>query len=105
MGRCLFELAQEPLRVALAWHTAGRSAPFGVTLWDESSMGKRLDRAQHKQLMVGARRRERHARACQAQAATGYPQIEAETGKPKQFSAKGARTILSAIIAPAGASV
>ena len=32
LGRCLFELAQEPSRVALAWHTAGRSAPFGVTL-------------------------------------------------------------------------
>ena len=36
MGRCLFELAQEHSRVALAWHTAGRSAPFGVTNYNSS---------------------------------------------------------------------
>ena len=105
MGRCLFELAQEPLRVALAWHTAGRSAPFGVTLWDYSSRGKRLDREQHKHLMVGAQRRERHTRACQTQAATGDPQDEAETGEPTHSSVKGARTTISAIISHAGASL
>ena len=33
VGRCLLELAQEPLRVALAWHLARRSTPFGVTLF------------------------------------------------------------------------
>ena len=31
LGRCSLELAQRPLRVALAWHFARRSAPFGVT--------------------------------------------------------------------------
>ena len=32
VGRCPRELAQGPSRVALAWHKAGRSTPFGVTL-------------------------------------------------------------------------
>ena len=32
MGRCFLELAPGLSRVALAWHTAGGSAPFGVTL-------------------------------------------------------------------------
>ena len=31
LGRCLLELAQKPSRVALAWHEAGSSTPFGVT--------------------------------------------------------------------------
>ena len=31
MGRCSLELARGPSRVALAWHLARRSAPFGVT--------------------------------------------------------------------------
>ena len=30
-GRCPLELAQGPSRVALAWHNAGSSTPFGVT--------------------------------------------------------------------------
>ena len=30
-GGCLLELAQELPRVALAWHLAGSSTPFGVT--------------------------------------------------------------------------
>ena len=33
LGRCLLELAQKPSRVALAWHEAGSSTPFGVTGW------------------------------------------------------------------------
>ena len=32
LGRCPLELAQRPLRVALAWHFARRSTPFGVTI-------------------------------------------------------------------------
>ena len=31
LGGCLLELAQELPRVALAWHLAGSSTPFGVT--------------------------------------------------------------------------
>lgn len=31
LGRCPLELAQGPSRVALAWHIAGSSTPFGVT--------------------------------------------------------------------------
>jgi len=31
LGRCPLELAQGPSRVALAWHKAGGSTPFGVT--------------------------------------------------------------------------
>jgi hypothetical protein len=31
LGRCPLELAQGPSRVALAWHNAGSSTPFGVT--------------------------------------------------------------------------
>ncbi|MEC7231266.1 MAG: hypothetical protein VXV91_08745, partial [Verrucomicrobiota bacterium] len=31
VGRCLLELAQGLSRVALAWHKAGGSTPFGVT--------------------------------------------------------------------------
>ena len=31
LGRCPLELAQWPSRVALAWHLARRSTPFGVT--------------------------------------------------------------------------
>ena len=31
LGRCSLELAQRPSRVALAWHLARRSTPFGVT--------------------------------------------------------------------------
>ena len=31
LGRWSLELAQSPSRVALAWHLAGRSTPFGVT--------------------------------------------------------------------------
>ena len=31
LGRSSLELAQGPSRVALAWHTAGSSTPFGVT--------------------------------------------------------------------------
>jgi len=33
LGRCSLELAQRPLCVALAWHLARRSTPFGVTIW------------------------------------------------------------------------
>ena len=32
LGRCPLELAQGPSRVALAWHKAGSSTPFGVTM-------------------------------------------------------------------------
>ena len=35
LGRRLFELAQEPSRVALALHEAGSSTPLGVTVMDE----------------------------------------------------------------------
>ena len=31
LGKCALELAQGPSRVALAWHIAGGSSPFGVT--------------------------------------------------------------------------
>ena len=31
MGRCFLELAQKPSSVALAWHFARSSTPFGVT--------------------------------------------------------------------------
>ena len=39
----VFELAQEPSRVALAWHTAGRSAPFGVTLSQGSKAKEKIN--------------------------------------------------------------
>ena len=32
MGRCFLELAQKPSSVALAWHLARSSTPFGVTM-------------------------------------------------------------------------
>ena len=32
-GECPLELAQRLLSVALAWHKAGRSTPFGVTMY------------------------------------------------------------------------
>jgi hypothetical protein len=32
LGRCFLELAQKLSGVALAWHFARRSAPFGVTM-------------------------------------------------------------------------
>ena len=32
LGKCALELAQGPSRVALAWHIAGGSSPFGVTV-------------------------------------------------------------------------
>ena len=31
LGKRALELARRPSRVALAWHTAGSSIPFGVT--------------------------------------------------------------------------
>lgn len=37
LGRRSLELAQSPSCVALAWHLAGRSTPFGVTYLDSSS--------------------------------------------------------------------
>ena len=33
LGRSSLELAQGPSRVALAWHDAGSSTPFGVTIF------------------------------------------------------------------------
>ena len=39
LGRCSLELAQRPLCVALAWHFARRSTPFGVTFNENVAYG------------------------------------------------------------------
>ncbi len=41
LGRCSLELAQRPLRVALAWHLARRSTPLGVTKALYGQLGRR----------------------------------------------------------------
>ena len=40
LGKCLLELAQKPSRVALAWHLASGSTPYGVT--DEHMASKMM---------------------------------------------------------------